>query len=284
MVFYEPTINGKTIYAKANNREMGYRRWPLHSLIPAGILMLSLIWSLIDLNISPKLFGEGIPHFFNLVGEMFPPKWEIFWRGKILWSLLETLSMAFVGTFFGAIGAFFFALLGASNVSPSKAVREIAKRLLAVERSIPPLVYILLLVVVIGLGPFAGMIVIALGTIGMLGKLFAEAIETIDPKPLESLESTGANKLQIIRYGILPQVIPSLIANTLYRFDINLRVALFLGVVGGGGIGVDLQMAMSLFRYAEALAITVVTLLVIWMAERISDYFRRKVIGQEVLQ
>ena len=158
------------------------------------------------------------------------------------------------------------------------------KRALAAERSIPPLIYILLLIGVIGLGPFAGMMVIALGTTGMLGKLFAEAIENVDPKPLESLESTGATKLQIIRYTLLPQVIPSFIANTLYRFDINLRFALFLGVVGGGGIGVDLQMAMSLFRYADALAITMVTLAVIWSAERISDYFRKRVIGQEVLQ
>jgi phosphonate transport system permease protein len=88
----------------------------------------------------------------------------------------------------------------------------------------------------------------------------------------------------MVRYAILPQVIPSLIANTLYRFDINLRVALFLGVVGGGGIGVDLQMAMSLFQYADALAITVVTLVIIWIAERTSDYFRKRIIGQENLQ
>ncbi len=269
---------------KSSRDPNGYRRWPLRTVLPIGFLFLLLGGSLIDLNISPKLFWEGIPHFFNLAGEMFPPNWEVFWRGKILWSILETLAMAFVGTFLGAMGAFFFGLFGANNVSPSKMVREIAKRLLAAERSIPPLIYILLLVAVIGLGPFAGMIVIALGTIGMLGKLFAEAMETIDPKPLESLESAGATKLQVIRFAVLPQVIPSLIANTLYRFDINLRVALFLGVVGGGGIGVDLQMAMSLFRYADALAITVVTLIVIWMAERMSDYFRRKVIGQEVLQ
>jgi phosphonate transport system permease protein len=233
---------------------------------------------------SPILFWEGIPHFINLVGEMFPPNWGVFSRGKILWSILETLSMAFVGTFLGAVGAFFFGLFGASNISPSKVIREGTKRVLAAERSIPPLIYILLLVVVIGLGPFAGMIVIALGTVGMLGKLFAEAIENIDPKPLESLESTGATRIQMVRYAVLPQVIPSLIANTLYRFDINLRVALFLGVVGGGGIGVNLQMAMSLFQYADALAITVVTLVLIWIAEKISDRLRKKVIGREILQ
>lgn len=264
--------------------EVGYRRWSLQSLLPSLILLLLFGWSLIDLNLSPKLFVEGIPHFFNLVREMFPPNWEIFWRGKILWSIVETLSMALVGTFWGALGALFLGFLGASNVSPSPVIREMAKRFLSAERTIPHLIYILLLVVIIGLGPFAGMVVIAIGTIGMLGKLFAEAIEIIDPKPLESLESAGATKLQIIRYGVIPQVLPSLIANTLYRFDINLRVALFLGVVGGGGIGVDLQMAMSLFRYADALAITLVTLAVIWMAERISDHLRRRVIGKELLQ
>jgi len=88
----------------------------------------------------------------------------------------------------------------------------------------------------------------------------------------------------MVRYAVLPQVLPSLIANTLYRFDINLRVALFLGVVGGGGIGVNLQMAMSLFKYADALAITVVTLVLIWIAEKISDRLRKKVIGREILQ
>jgi phosphonate transport system permease protein len=239
---------------------------------------------MIHLKISPKLFWEGIPHFLSLVSEMFPPNWEVFSRGKILRSILETFSMAFVGTFLGAIGAFFFSLLAAGNISPSKVIREGTKRVLAAERSFPPLIYILLLVVIIGLGPFAGMIVLAIGTVGMLGKLFAETIEHIDPKPLESLESTGATKIQIVRYAVLPQVLPSLIANTLYRFDINLRAALFLGVVGGGGIGVDLQMAMSLFKYADALAITVVTLVLIWVAEKISDRIRKKVIGQEILQ
>ncbi len=155
---------------------------------------------------------------------------------------------------------------------------------MATERAVPTLVIILLLVVVVGLGPFAGMIAIAVGSIGMLGKLFAEAIEDVDPKPLESLESAGAEKLQIIRYAVLPQVIPSLIANTLYRFDINVRLALFLGIVGGGGIGFHLHMAMSLFRYADALAITAVILVMVLAAEKTSDYLRKKVIGQEVLK
>ena len=274
-------MSGRRRHTEGNLR---YQRWYKTCLFPGSLFLLILGWSVVHLKISPRLFWEGIPHFFSLVSEMLPPNWEVFSRGKILWSILETLSMAFVGTSLGAIGALFFGLLGASNVSPSKAVREATKRMLAAERSIPPLIYILLLVVVIGLGPFAGIIVLAMGTVGMLGKLFAEAIENIDPKPMESLESTGATKIQMVRYAVLPQVLPSLIANTLYRFDINLRVALFLGVVGGGGIGVNLQMAMSLFKYADALAITVVTLVLIWIAEKISDRLRKKVIGREILQ
>lgn len=277
-------VRGNEPVMKNTEVEHGYKRWYQHYLIPVGVFFLLFGWSLIELNISPGLLWEGIPHFFNLVGEMIPPNWAVFSKGKIFWSILVTISMAFVGTFLGAIGALFFALFAAGNLAPTKFIREATKRTLAAERSIPPLIYILLLVVVIGLGPFAGMIVIAFGTIGFLGKLFAEAIENIDPKPLESLLSVGATKIQMIRFAVLPQVLPSLIANTLYRFDINLRVALFLGVVGGGGIGVDLQMAMSLFRYADALAITMVTLLIIWIAERISDYFRKRVIGEEVLQ
>ncbi len=148
----------------------------------------------------------------------------------------------------------------------------------------PTLVVVLVLIVVIGLGPFTGMVTVAIGSIGMLGRLFAEAMENVDPRPLDSLKSTGASKLQIIRYAVLPQVVPSLIANTLYRFDINLRTVLFLGVVGGGGIGFHLHLAMSLFRYADALAITAVILSVIWMAEQLSNHLRSVVIGRETLR
>jgi phosphonate transport system permease protein len=267
-----------------SKEDLRYRRYYWRWLWPGSVFMLILGWCLVDLKISPQLFLDGLPHFFNLVQEMFPPNWAVFAGGGILWSILETLSMAFVGTFLGALCSFFLALLAAGNLAPSGIVRETAKGIMAAERAVPTLIIILLLVVVIGLGPFAGMIAIAVGSIGMLGKLFAEAMENVDPKPLESLESTGATKTQVIRYAVLPQVIPSLIANTLYRFDINLRVSLFLGIVGGGGIGFDLHLAMSLFKYTDALAITAVILVVVWLAEKISDQLRKRIIGQEVLQ
>ena len=270
----------------AGRRKAGqrYRRYYERYLWSGGFLALLFGWSMVELGISARLFIEGIPHFLALLAEMFPPNWQVLTGGKVLWSILETLSMAFLGTFLGAIISFVLGILAAGNVTPSRAVLEAARTLMAVERAVPTLVIILLLLVVVGLGPFGGMLALAIGSVGMLGKLFAEAIENVDPKPLEALESAGATKMQIIRYSVLPQVVPSFIANALYQFDINLRAALFLGVVGGGGVGFNLHMAMSLFRYADALAITVVILVMILLAEKTADYLRRKIIGQEVLQ
>lgn len=277
-------MKGVLVWRKDDGREQRYRRYYEKYLWSGTLFLLLFWWSIHDLGISMRLFIEGIPHFVSLVSEMFPPNWQVLTGGKVLRAILETLSMAFVGTFMGAVMSFFFGLLAASNVAPSRTVREVTRFLLAAERAVPTLIIILLLVVVVGLGPFAGLVAIAIGSVGMLGKLFAEAIESADPKPMESLEAAGATWLQVIRYAVLPQVIPSFIANTLYRFDINLRVALFLGIVGGGGIGFHLHMAMSLFRYADALAITAVILAMIVLAEKTSDWLRKKIIGQEVLQ
>ena len=274
----------KSLKETKSKGDLRYQRYYQRWFWSGSILAVVLGWSLIDLEINPQLFLEGIPHFFRLVGEMLPPNWAVLAGGAVLWSILETLSMAFVGTFIGAVCSFLLALFAARNLAPSRVVSETAKGLIAAERAVPTLIIVLLLVVVIGFGPFAGMIALAIGSIGMLGKLFAEVMETVDPKPLESLKSTGATKLQVIHYAVLPQVIPSLIANTLYRFDINLRTALFLGVVGGGGVGFEIHRAMSLFRYADALAITAIVLIVICLAEKISDQLRKKFIGQEVLQ
>jgi phosphonate transport system permease protein len=215
---------------------------------------------------------------------MIPPNWKVFVRGEVLWSLLETLSMAFVGTFLGVVFSFPLGLSAASNLAPSKVIREVSKGIIAAERAVPDLVLSLIFVMMVGFGPFAGMLAIAIGSVGMLGKLFADAIEEIDPKPLESVAAVGATKLHIIRYAVLPQVLPSFIANSLFRFDINIRVALLLGAVGGGGIGHELHVAMSLFRYPDVLTITVLILALILSAEKVSDYLRKRIIGQEVLQ
>jgi len=259
------------------------RKFQPKVLVSGVILGLVVGWSIIDLGINPRYLVEGVPHFASLVREMIPPAWGVFGEGRVLWSVVETIAIAFVGTVIGAAISFFLGLLAAANIAP-RVVSEIVRGIAAAERALPEMVVLLILTVVVGLGPPAVVIALAIGCIGMLVKLFAETIETVDPRPLEALESVGATKLQIIRWAVLPQVLPSLIANTLYRNDINLRSALFLGMVGGAGIGFELHRSLRIFRYPEALAITAVVLVIIMIMEKISDTLRKRIIGQEILQ
>jgi len=132
----------------------------------------------------------------------------------------------------------------------------------------------------LGIGPFSGTCALIISTIGTFGKLFSDSIEQVDKSPIEAIYSTGANKLQAIRFGILPMAIPSIIANWLYAFDVNLRLAIGLGIFGGGGIGFELYMAMKVLRYKDAMAIIVIIIILISSIEKVSDFFRRKILNE----
>ncbi len=224
----------------------------------------------------------GMPRGVALFGHMLPPRWEDF--PALAGPALETVQIASVGTVLGAVLALLIALAAAGNLSPHRAVRELARGALTAERALPDLIIILFFVAIVGLGAFPGVMALAVCSVGMLGKLFADAFEEVDPKPLEAMAAVGATRAQIIRYAVLPQVFPSLIANTLYRFDVNIRMSIFLGVVGAGGIGFNLVMSMRLLRYQEAFAAILVILVLVVMCEQLSDALRRRVLGQEVLR
>jgi phosphonate transport system permease protein len=129
----------------------------------------------------------------------------------------------------------------------------------------------------------AGIIALALGSIGMLGKLFADAMEEIDPRLLESIECVGGSRLQVLRYGILPSVLPSLIANSLFRFEINIRSAALLGMVGAGGIGYELSQSMALLEYRRATVAIAVTLTLVFLTERSSAFLRNRIMMRDRL-
>lgn len=251
-------------------------------LLPVGILALLLWGGAVVCQADPATLIAGIPRGIDLLGHMFPPAWEAF--PGLLGPALETVQIAFVGTVFGVLLAFVISLLAAGNLSPNRAVREVARGLLSAERALPDLIIILLFVAIVGLGPFPGVMALAVSSVGMLGKLFADAIEEVDPRPLEALAAVGATKAQIIRYAVLPQVLPSLIANSLYRFDVNIRLSIFLGVVGAGGIGFDLIMSIRLLEYQAALSAIIIVLALVVICEKFSDALRKKVLGQEVLR
>jgi phosphonate transport system permease protein len=153
-----------------------------------------------------------------------------------------------------------------------------AKSLLNILRTIPEMVWALIFVFLVGLGPFPGVLALGVHTGGVLGKLFGEVLENVDNQPIESLQATGANRLQILFYGIVPQVLPHFISYTLYRWEVNIRVAAVLGLVGAGGLGQRIHIAISLFLENQLLTLIIAIYLLVTLVDYLSAYLRRKVI------
>jgi len=243
------------------------------------LLSLAITGISIYLNFNPLLLFTEFHYVRDLIGEMLPPNFSILWTNKtILGSVGQTLAMAFLGTLAGGTIAICMAFLAASNTMPLKLVRIFVRALLALERIIPVLVTVLLFVIAVGLGPFAGVLTITVTTVGTFGKLFTEAIENAEHAPAEAIFSVGATRWQVAHFSILPQVLPSFIANFLYAFDINLRVAIGLGIFGAGGIGLQLYMAMKVLHYPDALALLCVSTALIMLTEKLSDHLRKKIL------
>src|SRR5215831_18003262 len=239
--------------------------------------LAGLVTFLLYLRIDPLSFIRDFHFVVNLAGEMLPPNFKLLWTKQGLWtSLLQTLAMAFLGTVVGGSTAMVLALLAAGNTSPSRFVRLLVRVLLATERCTPNIVVLLVLLIAVGIGPFAAMLSLCIGSIGMFGKLFSDAIENVDHLPGEAIAAVGAGRLQVIRYAILPQVAPSIAANTFYAFDVNLRLAVALGVFGGGGIGFELHVARSVLRYRDMLACLILIMVLINLTERVADAWRRR--------
>ncbi len=188
--------------------------------------------------------------------------------------ILETIDLAIFGTVFGVVLAFPLALLAAKNVTPAKPLYFAARAVIGITRSVPDLVWALLFVTAVGLGPFPGALALAVHSVGMLGRLFAEVIEDMDMGPVEALTLTGAGRLQVFTHAVVPGVLPSLLGIGLFRFDENLRSSLVLGFVGAGGIGFELLTAMNLFQYQTVAFLLIVTFVLVACAERISAYLR----------
>lgn len=245
-----------------------------------SLTTIVVIGTCIYLGFDPLMLFTEFHYVQSLIGEMLPPNFSILWTNKMIgYSILQTISMAFLGTLIGGSFAIIIAFLAASNTTPHPAIGVFIRVLLSVERVIPYLVVVLVFVIAVGLGAFAGMLTLIVGTVGTFGKLFAETIENTENAPAEATYSVGASKLQVIRYTIIPQVLPSFIANFLYALDINMRAAIGLGIFGGGGIGFELHMAMRMLRYKDALPLILFTVLLVVAVEKISDHLRKRILG-----
>lgn len=224
---------------------------------------------------------EGLSNGIGFLSHMFPPDWTAF--GDMMEPAFQSVMIAFLGTVFGTLLSVVFALLAASNMSYSW-VRHTTRFFIGLERSIPEIVILLLLIAAFGLGAMPGIIALALGCIGMIGKLLADVIEEIDPVTLESMASVGANKMQVIAFGVMPQILPNLISYTLFRFEINIRLSIILGAVGAGGIGYELDNSFNLLQYHRALTALIIVILLIFGTERFSLWLRNKIKMEGVLK
>jgi phosphonate transport system permease protein len=252
----------------------------LYVLATAGVLCLLFAY----LDLSPASFVVDCRFIADLAQQMLPPNVALFWtKRSVLVSLVETLSMAFLATIVGGMLALLLAFFAATNTTPHPLVRLLVRTMLVANRSVPNLIVILVLLIAVGIGPFAGMLALVFGSVGMYGKFFADAIEQADKGTMESVQSVGSTRLQTIRFAVLPQVMPSFVANLFYAFDYNLRAAVPLGVFGGGGIGFELAFANGLLHYKDVLAYTILIVVMINGMERVSDWVRRSIIAQPQL-
>lgn len=243
-----------------------------------GLLLIAafFVWSVVAVDFDPVRFARGFPNLANLVARMFPP--DLAFVPTAAAASLETLQMALVGTLVSAVLSVPLALFAASNVTPNRLLYYVSRSFIVFTRAIPDLIWALIFVAAVGLGPFPGTLAIAIHSIGMLGKLYAESIEEIDPGQVEALKSTGAHPVQTLAFGVAPQVIPAFVGLTLYRWDINIRNSIVLGLVGAGGIGFELTTSMRLFQYPEVLTILIFVFVIVLLVEQTSSYIRERMI------
>ena len=243
----------------------------LVALIAAGVIAQAFY----VVQARPEDLITGAHGMADLLSRAMPPAWSEY--GDILWPTLETIDLAIFGTLFGVLMALPLAVLAASNVTPARPLYFLARGIIALTRAVPDLVWALLFVTAVGLGPFPGALALSVHSIGMLGRLFSEVIEDMDFGPVEALTLTGASRLQVFTHAVVPGVLPSLLGISLYRFDENLRSSLVLGFVGAGGLGFRLLTAMNLFQYQTVSLLLIATFVLVMAAERGSALLRRQV-------
>lgn len=246
-------------------------QWIAGIIAAIAILWYSGVVSEIDL----VELAEGGSTMGEYIGRYFPPDfsdWSFY-----LEDIIETIGMGIWGTLLAVLVAAPLSILASGNLCPAWIVQP-TRRLLDAMRAINEIVFALVFVVAVGLGPFAGVLAIFVHTAGILGKLFSEAIENIDVGQIEGVRATGASKFQEILFGVVPQVIPLWISYVLYRFESNVRSATVLGIVGAGGIGVSLYQSFRSFDYTKVCAILIILIIAVGVIDAASAWLRRQFI------
>lgn len=234
-----------------------------------------LIWSWQGAEMRPLDLFRDSGNIAQLAGEFFPPDFRE-WR-YYLREMVVTLQLALWGTVLAVVCAVPFGLLCSANIVPAW-VHQPMRRLMDAFRAINEMVFAMLFVVAVGLGPFAGVLALWVHTTGILAKLFSEAVESIDPRPVEGIRATGALAIEEIVFGVIPQVMPLWISYSLYRFESNVRSATVVGMVGAGGIGVAMWEGIRGFYFAQTCAMILIVVVTVSLVDMISSQIRKRFI------
>jgi len=238
-------------------------------LIIAGVVVMSA-----NVDADPRDFVEGLPNIGIMLQEITEVDSSLFVTA--FWSMLETIQMAFIGTVVGVAIALPLSLLAARNLN-NKFVYVPIRALLAAIRTFPSILWAILFVIIVGLGPFAGVLAIIMYTVGFIAKLQYEAIEATDADPMDAVGAIGVSKLQLIRFVVLPESASHLLSQILYIFDYNIRQTSILGLVGAGGIGFYIINYIKFFEYGKAavfmLVVLATVLIIEWVSVRVRDKY-----------
>lgn len=264
-------------YPEIFARERQRRRWQA----VAGIVLVAYLafccWAF-DITLA-RLLG-GFDKMWIVIRQMV--YWKDFWSwdfSGIFLGLAQSLAMAFLGTILASLVALPLAFLAARTVVANQAVHHLIRRLLDLLRGVDQLIWALVFVRALGLGPLPGLLAIFTSDVGSLGKLYSEALENVDGKQIEGVRSVGAGRLQVYRFGYLPQIFPVLLSQTLYFIESNTRSATILGIVGAGGIGLQLSERMKVQYWDQAAFIIILILITVALVDWTSSKVRQRYIG-----
>ena len=250
------------------------------SLAIAALLALLLVLGLWWIDFGFLRLANGLGRFGAILWRMLPPSPDSVSRFLVYsQALVETLGIALIGTVAAAVVALPFSLIAARNVTGSRILHFVLRRLFDIIRGIDRFVWALIFVRVVGLGPFAGALAIGVSNIGAFGKLFSETFESADRKPVEGIVSTGGHGLHAVRFAILPQVAPVLVSQVLYFFESDVRLAAVIGIVGAGGIGLHLYEEIRVLEWTHVAFLILMILVTVAVIDALSGVIRRWFIG-----
>ncbi len=247
--------------------------WLRHGLTLAAALYLALALGTIEINWARVV--DGMARGARFVGGFLQPDFSTRWD-DILQGMIESLTMTITSTVVGVLISIPIGIGAARNLAPVP-VYYLCRAIISLSRALQEIIVAILLVAMVGFGPFAGFLTLAFATIGFLAKLLAEDIEDIDPAPVEAIRATGAGWFSLVAYAVLPQVAPRLVGLSLYRLDINFRESAVVGIVGAGGIGATLNTAIDRYEFDSAAAVLLLIIAIVMVSEYVSGLIRKRI-------